>query len=313
MPGTTSRPRATDHFGLSFPGRSTFLAAPSCATDWCRFRSSWGWPGSRRQKPRRSSRGWRAARFSVGSPASPACGAPRSSSRAPNCGPAACSGRSKQVQHERTAGGRSLLPRCRDAAGLVGGVCPRRDPASLQRWPGVAVAAFPHQPERAIYNNALLERDLGAAARVDALDAMEAAYAEAGVAQFAAWVHEADGPMRAALEDRRYTFDSATRAMGLVIDDVHFARAGIRYSSSGLVRLLARVRPAARPPQRRAPWRVPRPGRVSRRRPVRRRARLRSPRRLRDLQCGHAGARSSTRPGYGIDRPAGARCTRAWM
>src|SRR5215211_9064149 len=58
--------------------------------------------------------------------------------------------------------------------------------------PGVAAAVFPREPERGVYNNALLTRDLAAAARADALDAMEAAYAAAGVAHFAAWVQEGD-------------------------------------------------------------------------------------------------------------------------
>jgi hypothetical protein len=64
--------------------------------------------------------------------------------------------------------------------------------AAMRRSPGVAVAVFPNQPERAVYNNALLERDLVPAERADALDAMEAAYAAAGVTRYAAWVHESD-------------------------------------------------------------------------------------------------------------------------
>jgi GNAT superfamily N-acetyltransferase len=91
--------------------------------------------------------------------------------------------------------------------------------ASLQHFPGVAVAVFPHEPDYAIYNNAVLQRSLEAAARGAALDAMEAAYATAGVARFAAWVHETDVAMRAELEARGYVLDSTTRAMGLVLDD----------------------------------------------------------------------------------------------
>ena len=56
--------------------------------------------------------------------------------------------------------------------------------AALHRLPGVAAAVFPHEPERAVYNNALLDRDLGASERAGALDAMEAVYAAAGVARF---------------------------------------------------------------------------------------------------------------------------------
>ena len=41
--------------------------------------------------------------------------------------------------------------------------------AAVQRHPGVAAAVFPNQPERGVYNNALLGRGLAAAARADAL------------------------------------------------------------------------------------------------------------------------------------------------
>src|SRR4051812_18037188 len=68
--------------------------------------------------------------------------------------------------------------------------------ASVQRLPGVAAAVFPRGPERGVYNNALLERELDAAARAAALEAMEDAYATAGVTGFAAWVHESDEAMR---------------------------------------------------------------------------------------------------------------------
>ena len=54
---------------------------------------------------------------------------------------------------------------------------------------------FPDQPERGVYNNAILERDLAAAARIDAIGELEAAYAAAGVTRFAAWVHESDAPI----------------------------------------------------------------------------------------------------------------------
>jgi hypothetical protein len=38
----------------------------------------------------------------------------------------------------------------------------------------VAAAVFPNEPERAVYNNALLDRDLGPGDRTAAVDAMEA-------------------------------------------------------------------------------------------------------------------------------------------
>ena len=96
--------------------------------------------------------------------------------------------------------------------------------AAVKRLPGVAAAVFPHEPERAVYNNALLERDLGPGERSDALDAMEAVYAAAGITRFAAWVHETDPAMRAGLEQRGYTLDTTTRAMGMALDDIRVPR-----------------------------------------------------------------------------------------
>ena len=96
--------------------------------------------------------------------------------------------------------------------------------AALHRLPGVAAAVFPNEPERGVYNNALLERDLGASQRADAVSAMEAAYEAAGVTRFAAWVHESDAAMRSALERRGYTLDEVTRAMGMTLDDIRVPR-----------------------------------------------------------------------------------------
>jgi ribosomal protein S18 acetylase RimI-like enzyme len=96
--------------------------------------------------------------------------------------------------------------------------------ATLARGPGVAAAIFPSEPEHAVYNNALLERDLDARERADALDAMRAAYASAGVTRYAAWVHESDKAMRADIERRGYTLDTATRAMGMAVPEIRLDR-----------------------------------------------------------------------------------------
>ncbi len=88
--------------------------------------------------------------------------------------------------------------------------------ASVLRLPGVTAAVFPEPPERAVYNNALL------APGAD-LDAMEAAYAWAGIGRFAAWVDESDAALRAELEARGYTLDTTTRAMGMALDDLRGA------------------------------------------------------------------------------------------
>jgi ribosomal protein S18 acetylase RimI-like enzyme len=96
--------------------------------------------------------------------------------------------------------------------------------AAVRRSPGVAAAIFPHEPERSVYNNALLEHGLAPAERAEALDAMESAYVAAGVGRFAAWVHESDVAMRSELERRGYTIDTSTRAMGIALDDLRAPR-----------------------------------------------------------------------------------------
>jgi ribosomal protein S18 acetylase RimI-like enzyme len=104
--------------------------------------------------------------------------------------------------------------------------------AELRRSPGVAAAVFPNEPERAVYNNALFEGDLSAAERAEAGDAMEAAYAAAGVEGHAAWVHESDRAMRADLERRGYVLDETTRAMGMALDDIRVPRPRIELGPS---------------------------------------------------------------------------------
>ena len=96
--------------------------------------------------------------------------------------------------------------------------------AAVRRLPGVAVAVFPNEPERAVYNNAVLDRDLTPAARADAVEAMESAYAAAGVDRFAAWVHGSDPAAHDDLERRGYTLDTTTRAMGMELDRIRLPR-----------------------------------------------------------------------------------------
>src|SRR5919202_5767624 len=92
--------------------------------------------------------------------------------------------------------------------------------AALYRLAGVAVAVFPHEHERAVYNNAMLARGLSNEERASALDGMEALYAAAGVERFAAWEHEVDGAMRQDLARRGYMVDTTTRAMGMSLTDI---------------------------------------------------------------------------------------------
>jgi ribosomal protein S18 acetylase RimI-like enzyme len=96
--------------------------------------------------------------------------------------------------------------------------------AALVRRAGVAAGVFPHPPERSVYNNALLTRGLSGREGREALEAMEDAYAGAGVERFAAWVHESDGRMQEELERRGYRIDTTTRAMGMVFAETLLPR-----------------------------------------------------------------------------------------
>ena len=95
--------------------------------------------------------------------------------------------------------------------------------AALRRLSGVAAAVFPKDPECAVYNNALLDRDLGRTERAVAVDAMAAAYGSRGIERYAAWVHESDEGMRAELSGRGYTIAESTLAMGLSLDALALA------------------------------------------------------------------------------------------
>jgi ribosomal protein S18 acetylase RimI-like enzyme len=91
--------------------------------------------------------------------------------------------------------------------------------AALHHLPGVTAAVFTREPEGDVYNNALLAPGLHEAARVGAVDAMEGAYAEAGVGSFAAWALEDDSDMLQVLECRGYVLDTSTLAMGMALAD----------------------------------------------------------------------------------------------
>jgi ribosomal protein S18 acetylase RimI-like enzyme len=87
--------------------------------------------------------------------------------------------------------------------------------ATVARHDGVSCAVFPREPERAVYNNAILDRGLSPSRRELAIRSMERTYAERGVARFAAWVHESDMTMQRDLTRRGYGVSEITRAMGI--------------------------------------------------------------------------------------------------
>jgi ribosomal protein S18 acetylase RimI-like enzyme len=102
--------------------------------------------------------------------------------------------------------------------------CARGTPgATMLHAFGGVFAGFPREPETAsttTHTWCATSRPV----RADALAAMAAAYAAAGVRRFAAWVHEDDAALRRDLERRGYTLDTATRAMGMALGDIRAPR-----------------------------------------------------------------------------------------
>ena len=105
--------------------------------------------------------------------------------------------------------------------------------ASLNRLAGVVAAVFPEGPERDVFNNAVLAAGLDPASRSAAVEAMEAAYAEAGVGRYAAWVYESDRAAAAELERRGYMLAETTRAMGMELDRIRLPRPEVDVEPAG--------------------------------------------------------------------------------
>lgn len=94
----------------------------------------------------------------------------------------------------------------------------------VRRPPGVVAAVFPRGPESTVYNNALLQRGMNARRRANALEAVEAAYASAGILHFAVWVDQGDAAMCDDLERRGYVVDTTALIMGLVLGEIRLSR-----------------------------------------------------------------------------------------
>ncbi len=92
--------------------------------------------------------------------------------------------------------------------------------ASVEQAPGVDFAVFPAGPERAFYNNAVLERGLDGCAAEAAADAVVRRYDAAAVDRFAIWAHESDEPANAEMLRRGFRVDMTTRAMAMSLDDI---------------------------------------------------------------------------------------------
>ena len=120
--------------------------------------------------------------------------------------------------------------------------------AALLRAGGVAIAVFPEEPGRGVYNNALLDRELGTTEREEAVDAMQAAYSAAGIERYAAWVHDSDGGMRGELSARGFTVAESTRAMGMALDDIALPRPEVDIRRADWVQYVEYLRNFGLPP-----------------------------------------------------------------
>jgi GNAT superfamily N-acetyltransferase len=96
--------------------------------------------------------------------------------------------------------------------------------ASIEPVPGAAAAVFPSGPQRAVYNNALLDRGLDRSAAAEAASAIARVYADAGVERYAVWAHESDLPAIAALAQDGLHVDMTTRAMATSLAEITIPR-----------------------------------------------------------------------------------------
>ena len=90
--------------------------------------------------------------------------------------------------------------------------------AAVVEEAGAAICLFPAEPERSVYNNALLDRGLDATGAARAIDAIEAAYRDAGIDHYAIWAHESEPAPIAEHTNRGYRFDTSTRAMAMPLE-----------------------------------------------------------------------------------------------
>jgi ribosomal protein S18 acetylase RimI-like enzyme len=92
--------------------------------------------------------------------------------------------------------------------------------ASVQRVPGAAIGVFPTPPERAVYNNTVLARDLDGSRSADAVSTIEQVYAAVEIERYAIWAHESEEASIAELERRGYHVDTSTRAMAMSLEAI---------------------------------------------------------------------------------------------
>jgi GNAT superfamily N-acetyltransferase len=83
---------------------------------------------------------------------------------------------------------------------------------------GVLAAIVPGSPKRSFFNSVLYSDP---AAMIDSIDALAAAYADAGIDAWTVWVPEADREVAGALEAAGHRLDATPRAMAMPIGGLH--------------------------------------------------------------------------------------------
>jgi ribosomal protein S18 acetylase RimI-like enzyme len=92
--------------------------------------------------------------------------------------------------------------------------------ASVIEVPGAIVALFPVGAERAFYNNAVLDRGLDSRAAGAAREAIAAIYGDAGIRDYATWVHEHDEHANAEMRRRGLKLGEITRGMAMPLENL---------------------------------------------------------------------------------------------
>jgi ribosomal protein S18 acetylase RimI-like enzyme len=106
--------------------------------------------------------------------------------------------------------------------------------ASIESVPGASAAVFPSGPERAVYNNALLDRGLDRPAAAEAASAIARVYAAADVERYAIWVHDSESESIATLAERGLRIDTSNRAMAMRLDDLSLPHADLEPAPADL-------------------------------------------------------------------------------
>ncbi|HKP61834.1 MAG TPA: GNAT family N-acetyltransferase [Polyangiales bacterium] len=99
--------------------------------------------------------------------------------------------------------------------GIIGLFGTASQTSRLVRWPGVTASIVPVTPERSLFNTALFDSQAALDAEYDAL---ERAYAEAGVRAFSVWTDPGDDVQSEYLSARGLKLDGKPLAMGAEIE-----------------------------------------------------------------------------------------------